>query len=157
MVTLSRWNPFSDLDALRHEVERAFESFGFETPFRTPFRAAFLPGNAARNYPLLNIAEDKDTVYVEALAPGLDPEKVEISVTGNRLQIAGEKQALSQDIKPEAFHRKERGSGRFVRTIDLSTEVNTAAIAADYKDGLLTIRLPKSEAAKPKQITVNVK
>jgi len=155
MAALHR-NMFRELEALRNEVERAFEGFGVGN-WAFPFsRISFLPGRSARDYPLLNISEDKDNVYVEALAPGLDAENLEISVLKNTLRIAGEKQALSQEIKPEAFHRNERSAGKFVRTVELPTEVKADGVAAEYKDGLLLITLPKTEEAKPKQITVKV-
>ncbi len=147
---------FRELESLRREVERAFEQFGSDFGVHPWFRAAFLPGRAARAYPMLNVSEDRDAVYVEALAPGLDTETLEISVLHNRLRIAGEKQALSKDIKPEAFHRNERSAGRFVRTLDLPTEVDADKVTAEYKNGLLLITIPKAEAAKPKQITVKV-
>lgn len=150
------WNPWRDVDALRREVERAFETFSGD-PGRWPFsRTAFLPGRAARAYPLVNVGEDADHVYVEALAPGLDPGSLELSVVRDTLRIAGEKQAISADIKPEAYHRNERSAGKFVRTITLPTEVDGDKVNAEYKNGLLRIALSKAEAAKPKQITVKV-
>jgi HSP20 family protein len=145
-----------DLEALRNEVERAFEGFGvghWSFPFS---RVSFLPGRSARDYPLVNVSEDQDHVYVEALAPGLNAENLEITVLKNALRIAGEKQALSEEIKPEAFHRNERSAGKFVRTIELPTEVQADNVAAEYKNGLLLVSLPKTEEAKPKQITVKV-
>jgi len=150
------WNPVRELDALRREVERAFEEFvpnGSAWPFA---RTAFLPGRATRAYPLVNISDDKDAVYVEALAPGVNPESFDITVHRNVLRIAGEKASLNTEIKPEAFHRNERGAGNFVRLIELPIEVNREGIKADYKNGLLLITLPKVEAAKPRQITVSV-
>jgi len=153
-MMIGTWDPFRELDALRREVERVFEDFGTR---RCPYsRTSFLPGISARNYPLLNIAEDKDNVYVEALAPGLNPDSLEVSVLRDTLRIAGEKAAITPDIKPEAFHRKERGAGRFVRTVTLPVEVNGDKVTAEYKNGLLLLTLPKHEAAKPKQITVSV-
>jgi len=153
-MVIGTWDPFRELDALRREVERAFEDFG---AWRRPYsRTSFLPGISARNYPLINIAEDKDNVYVEALAPGLNPDSIEVSVLRDTLRIAGEKAAITSDIKPEAFHRKERGAGRFVRTVTLPVEVDGDKVKAEYKNGLLLLTLPKHEAAKPKQITVSV-
>jgi len=148
------WDPFQELEALRRHVERAFEDYrGGRWPLA---RTAFLPGLSARSYPLLNINEDKDTVYVEALAPGLDPESLDITVRENVLRIAGEKPSVNPDIKAEAFHRNERSAGRFVRTLSLPTGVNAAQVKATYTNGLLTIMLPKAEEAKPKQIEVSV-
>jgi HSP20 family protein len=153
-MTVRIWDPFRELDALRREVERAFEDHG---TWRMPFsRTSFLPGISARTYPLMNVSEDKDNIYVEALAPGLDPETIEISVLQNTLRIAGQKAALNPDIKPEAFHRNERGAGRFVRTLTLPVEADSDKVTAQYKNGLLLLTLPKHERAKPKQITVSV-
>ena len=147
------WDPFRELEALRREIDRAFEGFG---PWRPFTHAAFVPGRATRVYPLLNVSEDKENLYVEALAPGLDPGFLEVSVQHGTLRIAGEKQALSQDIKPEAFHRNERSAGKFIRTVDLPAEVDSERVSADYRNGLLLITLPKTEAAKPKRIPVSV-
>ena len=148
---MAEWNPFADMEALRQEIDRAFEGFG-----RAPSqRVAFLPGREPRRYPLINLLEDKDHVYVEALTPGVDPESINVTVLQNRLTLSGEKGGVG-DIKPEAFHRNERASGKFVRTIDLPMEVDEAKIQAEYKNGLLVMTLPKAEKAKPKQISVKV-
>jgi len=150
------WTPLRELEALRREVERAFENYSGNRPGGPLWSSAFLPGRAARAYPLLNLSEDKDHVYVEALAPGIDPDSLEVTVLNNTLRLAGEKQAISEAIKPEAFHRSERSAGAFVRTVTLPAEVDGSKVEAGYRDGLLRISLPKAEAAKPKQISVTV-
>jgi HSP20 family protein len=151
---MAEWNPWSGMEALRREIDRAFDNVGFGTePFS---RTAFLPGRGARRYPLINLHEDKDALYVEALAPGVDPASLDLSVLRNTLTISGEKKRLAGDIKPEAFHRSERSTGRFVRTVDLPVEVDANRVQADYRNGLLVITLPKAERARPKQINVQV-
>jgi HSP20 family protein len=77
-------------------------------------------------------------------------------VVRNILSIAGEKRRVPGDIKPEAFHRSERATGKFVRHLELPVEVEEGKVQADYKDGLLIVTLPKAEQAKPKQISVQV-
>lgn len=150
---MAQWNLFADMDALRDEIDRTIENFGFgRVPSRGP---AFLPGREPRRYPLINLMEDKDNLYIEALTPGVDPKTINVSALQNRLTLSGEKSGL-KDIRPEAFHRNERASGKFVRTIDLPMEVDEAKIQAEYKNGLLLLTLPKAEKAKPKQITVKV-
>ena len=151
---MAEWNPWQTLEALRREIERVYDENGSRS--EPSFRAAFLPGRAARRYPLINLYEDKEAVYVEALAPGVDPSTLEISVQGNTLSIAGEKRRVAGDVKPEAFHRSERATGKFVRHIQLPVEVDENKVRADYQHGLLNVTLPKVEKAKPKQITVQV-
>jgi HSP20 family protein len=151
---MAEWNPFADVDALRREIGRVFEDFGIEQ--WPAHRVAFLPGREPRRYPLVNLLEDKDHVYVEALTPGVDPQSMNVTALQNRLTISGEKSKVAEDIKPEAFHRNERASGKFVRTIDLPVEIDEARIQAEYKNGLLVVTLPKAEKAKPKQINVKV-
>lgn len=155
-MTYTTWNLFREMEALRREVERAFEHPGNEWRYPAFARVAFLPGNGARTYPLMNVSEDKDHLYVEALAPGVDPGSLEISVVRDALTVSGEKQAISPEVKPEAFHRNERSAGKFSRTITLPAEIDGSNVSAQYKNGMLSITLPKAEAAKPKQITVKV-
>jgi HSP20 family protein len=151
---MAEWNPFADMDALRHEIDRTIENFGVgRAPSRGP---AFLPGREPRRYPLINLLEDKDHLYIEALTPGVEPRSINVTALQNRLTLSGEKSSVG-DIRPEAFHRNERASGKFVRTIDLPMEVDESNIHAEYKNGLLLVTLPKAEKAKPKQITVKVK
>jgi HSP20 family protein len=153
---MAEWNPWHGIDLLRRDIDRAFEQAGWRNGGRSgrAFPTAFLPGRAARAYPLVNVSEDAHALYVEALAPGLDPAAVQLTVQDNRLTITGEKRRLAADIQPEAFHRSERAAGKFVRTLPLPVEVNHEQVQADYKNGLLLITLPKAEKAKPKQIQV---
>ena len=150
---MAEWNPFADVDALRQEIDRTIENFGFSrVPSGGP---AFLPGREPRRYPLINLLEDKDNLYIEALTPGINPQSINVTALQNRLTISGEKSGVG-DVRPEAFHRNERASGKFVRNVDLPVEVDEASIQAQYKNGLMLITLPKAEKAKPKQITVQV-
>lgn len=147
-------NLWNNMEALRREIDRAFAQGGLRPgPF---FQTAFLPGHAARRYPLLNLHEDRDTLYVEALAPGVEPASLELSVIGQTLTISGEKQRHPDAITPEAFHRSEREAGRFRRSIELPIEVDSTKVKAEYRNGLLLVTLPKAEQAKPKRITVQV-
>jgi HSP20 family protein len=154
MARWTSWDPIHELEALRRQVERAFEDYrGGRRPFS---RTAFLPGQAARGYPLLNINEDGDNVYVEALAPGLNPDSLDITVRDEVVRIAGEKPTVNPDIEAQAFHRNERSAGRFVRTLEMPASVDADKVKAQYANGLLRITLPKAEKAKPKQIEVSV-
>jgi HSP20 family protein len=150
---MALWNPFADLETLRQEIDRAFADFG---PAGESSHAAFLPGRGPRRYPLVNLHEDQDHLYVEALAPGVNPASLNLTVAANQLTISGEKRRMDGDVRPEAFHRSERAGGKFVRAIELPVEVNESAVAAEYKEGVLVVSLPKAEKAKPKQINVKV-
>jgi len=92
---------------------------------------------------------------VEALAPGVDPKSLELSVLQGALTIKGEKPGLAQ-VAAEAYHRNERAAGRFIRTIELPTEVEADKVRADYRNGLLLITLPKAAAARPRQVPITV-
>jgi HSP20 family protein len=152
---MARWDPFDGMDALRREIDQAFERAGPQ--FSPGFRTAFLPGRGAREYPLINVYEDQNNVYLEALAPGADPGSFNISIVRDTLTLSGEKPRAPGDAKPEAFHREERAAGKFVRSIDLPVEVDdNNNPKAEYKNGLLLLSLPKSEKSKPKQINVQV-
>jgi len=112
---MATWEPFEGFQALQREIASAFER---ASPHYHPtFRAAFLPGRAAREYPLINVYDEQDRVHVEALAPGADPSSFNITMIGRTLTISGEKPRVPGDVKPEAFHREERAAGRFNRSI----------------------------------------
>ncbi|MBN2326184.1 MAG: Hsp20/alpha crystallin family protein [Candidatus Omnitrophica bacterium] len=148
-------HPFYELDQLHNEIDRMFGSF-FRPMEKNGRRSAFLPGVSARAYPKINLYDDVNNYYVEALAPGIDPTKLEVSITGGVLTLSGEKTAVPGGLKPEAFHRSERAAGRFIRTIELPNLVDANKIKAEYKNGILLITLPRAEESKPKAIAVKV-
>jgi HSP20 family protein len=146
------FDPFHEMDALRREIDRVLTDYAHAGPVRS---VSFLPGTSARAYPLLNMSEDRDHVYIQGLAPGIDPQTLDVSVHRNTLTISGEKPGPA-GVAAEAFHRNERAAGRFVRSLDLPAEVDSSKVQASYEQGLLSITLPKAEAAKPRQIQVAV-
>jgi HSP20 family protein len=153
---MAQWNPLFDMENLRREVDRAFEEFGAVQGSSTS-RVAFLPGRGPRRYPLINLFEDAEHIYIEALTPGIDPQSLNVSIMRNSLTLSGEKIRVPVDVQPEAFHRSERSAGKFVRSIDLPVEVNDEKIRAEYQNGLLVVTLPKAERAKPRQVEVKVR
>lgn len=144
------FNPFQEILTIQRELERALAGN------RAPARFGFHPAADPRNYPQVNVSEDADSIVVEALAPGLNPDSVQLSVLRNQLTIAGEKTAAATAVPAEKKHRTERAAGRFVRTLTLPTEVDESKVAAQYRAGILTITLPKAEVAKPRKIAVSV-
>ncbi|HOE10739.1 MAG TPA: Hsp20/alpha crystallin family protein [bacterium] len=150
---MPRPNVFQEIENLRREMDRmASELF----PFQARRQGTFLPGRAARQYPLVNMYDDEKFIYLEALAPGLNTQNLDVTVVHNTVTISGEKLHTAPDAKPEQYHRSERAAGRFVRSIELPTEVNDTKVTADYKNGILLITLPKAEKAIPRRISVKV-
>ena len=144
---LSTWTRSNRLSSLRDEVNRLFDlSFpGFTSE-----------GNLLSGWnPSLDIYQDKDNVFVKAELPGMKKDEIEISLHDGMLSIAGERKHEEESKGGNSF-RSERFFGRFHRTVSLPTTVDTAKVKAAYKDGILTVTLPKAEEAKPKQIQVNV-
>jgi len=155
-MAFATWDPFREMEQLRREINRALESFDLDR-WSFPFsRFSFLPGRAAHAYPLLNMSEDADHLYIEALAPGLEPDSLKVTVVHDQLTISGEKHPLSKEGEIEAWHRNERAAGNFTRTIKLPVDIDADNIKADYKYGVLAITMTKAETAKPRQITVSL-
>jgi HSP20 family protein len=102
------------------------------------------------------VSEDANALYVTALAPGLEPMAIQLTVQDNRLTIAGEKPRVAAEIQPDAVHRSERAAGTFVRTVTLPIDVEHDQVQAEYTNGLLVVTLPKAAHVKPKQIAVSV-
>lgn len=134
----SSWNPFSELDRIQRELSTLSRGF-----MREPMAGVF---------PLMNLTEDKDNYYVRAELPGIKGSDLEIQATGDALTISGERK-IPED-ENATYHRRERESGKFSRILTLPGEIDANKVEASCVDGILTIRLPKAEASKPKQIQV---
>jgi len=145
-----------ELEDFRRQMDRLFnaaDSGRWSFPFS---RVSFLPGLSSRTYPLIRVSDDGDSLHVEALAPGLDPKKLKVSVVRNQLTIEGEKIPLDGKDESAIYHRNERAAGAFVRTLTLPVEIDADQVKAEYENGLLRITLPRSETARPKQISVHL-
>jgi len=103
----------------------------------------------------VDIHEDSNNIYLKAELPGIKKEELNIAVEGDTLTIKGEKKHESE-VKEEQFHVMERTYGSFSRSFSLPTNVDSSNVRADYKDGVLTLTLPKKEESKPKKIEVKV-
>ena len=145
---LTTWSPVDRLASLRDEMNRLFE-----TSLGTFGMRDF--GLFSGWSPALDIHDEKDNLFVKVELPGMKREDIDISLHDGMLTISGERKQEVTSGEGEAF-RSERYFGRFHRTVTLPTMVNPDKVKASYKDGILTIELPKAEEAKPKQIEVNV-
>lgn len=147
---MSIWNLLKEMDTLQSQLNDMSKFGGFSG---WP-KMAFLPGVSARHFPLLNVSTDDQNIYVEALAPGLETDSLKVSAVRDRLTISGEK--AKSKIDEEKYHRNERATGKFTRTIELPTAIDPAKVEAEYKLGIITITLPKAEEAKPRQIDIKL-
>ncbi len=105
-------------------------------------------------FPQVNMTEDADRFYIRAELPGVSTEDLEMQATAKNLSISGERK-IEAENEGVRYHRREREAGKFSRIIAMPTEIDPDRIEAKMQDGILTIRIPKAEAVKPRQITIN--
>jgi HSP20 family protein len=144
-MTLTRWSPVSGLAALEIDrLNRMFEAAWNGEPLAS---GAWVPA--------VDIAEtaDKDIV-VKAELPEMKRDDIKVTFENNTLTIEGERNIKRQE-SGETYHRVERGHGTFRRSFTLPTNVDASRVAADYKDGVLTVTLPRREDTRPRQIQIN--
>jgi HSP20 family protein len=142
-------NFFKEIDHLQREMESAFRSTGLLTSQLSSNRLS------AGHYPKINLREDSDNLYLEALLPGVDAKKIEINILEDVLSISGERSAVDIE-QDQGWHRRERSSGLFKKEVKLPVEVNVSKIKAEAKHGLLSVTLPKKAEVKAKKISVKV-
>jgi HSP20 family protein len=136
------WDPFEGLLELQRELERVFESpLGFDLG---------LSGRGV--YPLANVFTDREGCVLRLEVPGVDPADLKVEAHGRTLTISGKRDAKLPG--PGSYHRRERGMGEFSRSLQLPADYDLGRAEATYKHGMLTIRVPKKEEAKPRQIDV---
>jgi len=141
------WPGFGRLSSLRDELDRLFESPWTELARTSQLLSGWTPA--------LDIHEDKDNFIVRAELPGMKREEIDVSLHDGALSLSGERK-MEQKFEEAEVYRTERFFGKFQRTVSLPAAVAADKVKAQYKDGVLTITLPKTEEAKPKQIDVNV-
>ena len=139
------WSSFDRLASLRDEMDRLFD-------FAWPTRDSGLFSGWS---PALDVHDEKDNLVVHVELPGMKKEEINISLHDGALTVSGERKQEREQKEGESF-RSERYFGKFQRSVTLPAAVDAKNVKATYKDGLLTIHLPKAEEAKPKQIAVNV-
>ncbi len=148
MADITRWDPFAELATLRSTVDSIFDD--------RPWRAlGAVPNGGEANFPV-DLYETKESVVVKASLPGVKPEDIDISITAGVLTLKGESKEEHEE-KKENYYRRERRHGSFVRQFALPSEVDSANPDAVFDHGVLTLTLPKAEAAKPKTIKVQAK
>lgn len=149
-MAIVRWRPYRELATLQDEMNSLLESFFGRTALGEPEPAGFMWG------PRVDIHETEGAFVVEAELPGLTKDDIKLSVHESTLTLEGEKR-LEEEKKGKNWHRQERSYGKFQRSFTLPSAVDSGKIAATFKNGVLTIELPKSEAARPKEIPISIK
>jgi HSP20 family protein len=144
-MALLQWreaiDPFRELDSLRTAIDRLFGDYRWRTG---AYRGVF---------PALNITETRDNLFVSAEIPGINPKDTDITATRDSITIRGERRpaAVGKEVN---YHQREREFGSFNRIIGMPCQVNPDKISASYKEGILTVVVPKAMQAKPKQIEI---
>jgi len=148
-MNLIRWQPFSDMVPLRQAMDRLFED-----SFVRPSRFTGLFGEGAETP--IDIYQTDEDVVVKASVPGIKPEEVDVTITGDTLTLKGETKT-EEEVKKENYFRKERSYGAFSRSILLPSSLQTDKAEATFENGVLTLTIPKAEESKPKQIKIKPK
>lgn len=144
-MAIERWDPFREAISLRDAMNSLLqESFVRPTGFLSQDGHSTLP---------LDISETEDEFVVKASVPGVKPDDVQITVQGDTLTIRGQSKA-EEEKKGEHWHLRERRFGSFQRSVTLGTPVSADKAQAHYEHGVLTLRLPKAEEARPRQIRI---
>jgi HSP20 family protein len=155
MKTLEIWNPFRELD----EVQNRFSSlFGGAPDFfgRLPKRWTGNGDITMPNWsPQVDISEDEKEYLIKADLPEMKKEEVKVTFENGILSLAGERKSEKEE-KNKKFHRIERSYGTFLRTFTLPEDADAKKIAAEFKDGVLKVHLPKCAAPKPQPVQVKV-
>jgi len=144
-MLITRVNDSHPIRLLRGEFDRLFSDFMETFPVPDPFGL-----RGRRPFPAVNAWEDDKAVYAEAELPGLAMEDVEVLVMGDELTLKGELKDMEKE--GATFHRRERGVGTFSRVLRLPVQIDANKVEATLRNGVLTVKLPKAEAALPRKI-----
>ena len=140
----SGWDPFGPLRYVQREMERLID--------RT------LSGEGRRvgggSYPPVNVFDGANDMIVQLELPGVEQDDIDLSITGETLTIKGVKKGSAQESEDIRYQRRERWTGEFNRTVVLPEQVQAEAVDARLTNGVLTVRLPKAETARPRRIQV---
>src|ERR1700757_5417151 len=147
MQTISRLDPFRGINSLQDQVNRLFDE-------------TFSRGRSAESEmgtwaPAVDIYEDEQELVLKADLPEVNQQEIDIRIENNMLTIRGERK-FHNEVSQDNYLRVERAYGPFTRSFSLPNTVNTEAIKADYHNGVLSVRMPKREETKPKQIKISV-
>jgi HSP20 family protein len=153
---LTPTRPPSEMFRWEREMDRVFDDFFFGRRLRPLWPGRWWPTREiALSIPPVDLYEEKDEIVVKTDLPGMSKEDIQVNVTDHLLIIKGEKKK-EEEIKEGDYYRSERSYGSFSRSVDLPGEVQIENAKASFKNGVLEIRLPKTEEAKRREIKVKV-
>jgi len=147
MLTITRRDPFRGLTALQDQVNRLFEDSFFRNTGADSAITTWAPA--------VDIHETEQELVMRADLPGIDEKDLDVRVENNMLTVRGERK-FEKNVSEDNYLRVERSFGTFSRSFSLPNTVNTEAIKAEYKHGVLTVTLPKREESKPRQVKIAV-
>lgn len=146
-MSIARWDPFRNIATLEQQMNRLF---------RHSFDAGGNDGAALASWaPAVDIYETENELVIKADLPEMDEKDLDVRIENNLLTIRGDRK-FEQKVKQDNYLRVERSYGSFHRSFSLPSTVNTEAIKAEYKNGVLTVDLPKRAESKPKQVKIGV-
>lgn len=149
MKALTRFSDFPEMESIRRDMDRFFDDL-------VPF--SWKEANGGKNMdlwaPNTDMSETEDEYLITVDLPGISKKDVEVNFQDNRLTISGERSTEEQEEK-ENYLRKERYTGRFLRTFTFPGAIKDEEIVAKFKDGVLTINVPKSEVSKPTKVSID--
>lgn len=148
MSQITRWDPYRELEEVQN---RLANFFGQPSLLRREHRQGITTAEWA---PLVDISEDEESYRVCVELPEVRREDIKVSVENGTLVISGERRHEREEKKKERYHRVERAYGTFVRSFSLPDDVDAEKVHASYKDGVLNVRIPKTERARPRQVEV---
>ena len=146
-MTVTRWNPMNDFMRMQNEMNRYFNGIAPSKKTDEDYESAVWS-------PKVDITEDADKYVLMFDIPGVAKEQVKMNYADNTLKISGERKS-HEEKEDLTCHRIERVHGKFYRSFDFPTMVNAENISASFKDGVLTVTVPKAEEVKPKNIEIN--
>lgn len=154
--SLAPWKPMMDLTRWEREMERMMDQF-FDRRMRPWWPERWLGKESMVDIgmPAIDLYEEKDDVVVKAELPGMAKNDIEVNLSDHMLTIRGEKKK-EEEIKEKDYYRSERAYGSFIRTVELPKDVYADKVKASFKNGVLEVRLPKTEEAKTREIKVKV-
>jgi len=147
-MSVVRWNPERSIFSLKSDMDRLFDNFFTDRTSQLQSYSDITP--------IVDVEETDQEFLISVEIPGIKKDDIKITFENNYLTISGEKK-IKKDVKKENFHHMERSYGKFSRTLAIPAGVKLDKIEAEYEQGVLNIKVPKAEEAKPKQIEVKVK